>query len=64
MENLFDIHPKKQSDNRCRDCKYIANLNLHSDRYWYCTVQKCGRTSYGVKSVKRMSKLCDKFEKK
>ena len=56
MENLFDIPPKKQSDNRCRECKHIANLNPHSDRYWYCTIQKCNRTPYGVKAVKRMSK--------
>ena len=55
MENLFDIPAKKQSDNRCMECKYIANLNPHS---------KCNRTPYGVKAVKRMSKSCDKFEKK
>lgn len=64
MESLFDIPPKKQSDNRCRECKYIANLNPYSKKYWYCTIQKCGRTPYGVKSVKRMNQACDKFEKK
>ena len=64
MENLFDIPPKKQSDNRCRECKHIANLNPYSKKYWYCTIQKCNRTPYGVKAVKRMSKSCDKFEKR
>lgn len=63
MENLFDIPPKNRSDNRCRECKYIANLNPYSNGYWYCTIQKCNRTPYGVKSVKRMNQACDKFEK-
>ena len=64
MENLFDIPPKKRSNNRCRECKHIVNLNPRSKRYWYCTIQKCNRTPYGVKAVKRMSKSCDKFEKR
>ena len=55
MENLFDIPAKKQSDNRCMECKHIANLNPYS---------KCNRTPYGVKAVKRMNQACDKFEKK
>lgn len=27
MENLFDIPPRRQSDNRCGECKHIANIN-------------------------------------
>ena len=62
MENLFNIPPKKHSDSRCRECKHIANLNPHSGRYWYCTIQRCNRTTYGLKAVKRMDQACDKFE--
>ena len=64
MEELFDIPPKNQSDNRCRECKHIANLNLYSGRYWYCTLYKSERTPYGVKAVKRMNQSCDKFKKR
>ena len=63
MENLFDIPPKNRSDNRCRECKHIANLNPHSKRYWYCTLQRCNRTPYGAKAVKRMSKSCNKLKR-
>lgn len=58
MENLFGIPVK----NRCRECKHIANLNPHSDRYWYCAIQKCNRTPYGVKAVKRMNQACDSID--
>ena len=64
MEELFDVPAKKQSDNRCRECKHIANLNPYSNRYWYCTLYKSERTPYRVKAVKRMDQSCDKFEKK
>lgn len=64
MESLFDIPPEKRSDNRCRDCKHIANLNPYSKKYWYCTLYRSERTPYGVKAVKRMDKSCNKFEKK
>lgn len=67
---LFDIPPIERKDDnpnkdkKCRQCKHIKNLNPYSDRYWYCMINECSRTTYGYKAVKRMSIACKQFESK
>jgi hypothetical protein len=69
MKTLFDlqeINPEavlhKWHGKHCRNCRYIANLNPYSNRYWYCTITPNNRTRYGVKAVKRMNQACHRFE--